>query len=69
MTEKQLKLMMVKCLAMLFLGVVAGIIFTYIIYECVDCPPNALGVFFGGAICLTLFFTGVSIGIDEGDDD
>lgn len=69
MTEKQLKLMMVKCLAMLCLGVVVGIFFTYIAYECVDCPPSLLGWMFGIAFGLMLFFIGISIGMDDGDDD
>jgi len=69
MTDKQLKLWFVKGMALLFLGVVAGIIFTFIIYNCVDCPPNLLGWFLGIAFCLTLFFAGISIGMESDDDD
>ena len=69
MTDKQLKLWFVKCLAMLCLGVVIGILFTYIAYECVDCPPSLVGWMFGIAVCLTLFFAGINIGMESDDDN
>lgn len=67
--RKQVKIWMTKLVAMLFLGAVVGILFSYIISNCVDCPDGWQTVLFWVSVAGMLFFTGLAIGMESDDDE
>lgn len=64
-SKRQVKIWMTKMVAMMFLGAVVGILLSYLLSICVDCPDGWQGIMFWVSVGGMLFFAGLAFGLES----